>query len=116
MVPGCCVTSDGLLGFEVLGQMGYHHEVRLAPKGKAGTETEPFKWLNVVLGNLKTSLSGTYHAFNFVKYAQRYLVDVQYRFNWRFDLAAMLPRLAVAIVRAKPYPSKELKRVSEAQT
>lgn len=65
--------SDGLLGFEVLERLGYTHKVVLAPRGKAGTEIEPFKWLNVLLGNLKTALSGTHHAFKFAKYARRYL-------------------------------------------
>ena len=116
LAPGCCVTSDGLLGFEVVRQMGHKHEVRLAPKGKVGTEIEPFKWLNVVLGNLKTSLSGTYHAFKFAKYAQRYLADVQYRFNRRFDLAAMVPRLAVAVMRAKPCPNRQLVANPEPKT
>lgn len=27
IVPGSCVISDGLLGFEVLGQLGYAHKV-----------------------------------------------------------------------------------------
>jgi len=37
------VILDGLPGFEVLRQMGDQHEVQLVPKGKAGTEIEPFK-------------------------------------------------------------------------
>jgi len=108
LVPGSCIQSDGLLGFEVLGKLGYEHHVVIPPKGKAGTEIEPFKWLNVILGNLKTSLTGTYHAFKFRKYAARYLADVQYRFNRRSDLVAMLPRLAVAVMRAKPCSRKTL--------
>jgi len=85
-------------------------------KGKSGTEIEPFKWLNVILGNLKTSLTGTYHAFKFRKYAARYLADVQYRFNRRSDLVAMLPRLAVAVMRAKPCSRKTLLSVAEVGT
>jgi ISXO2 transposase-like protein len=54
-----------------------------------------------LLGNLKTSLSGTYHAFDFAKYGQRYLAEFQYRFNRRFDLRAMLPRLLRAAVLTK---------------
>ncbi|EQD35716.1 ISXo5 transposase, partial [mine drainage metagenome] len=64
LAPDCTVTSDGLLGFEVVERLGFAHRVVIAPKGKAGTEIEPFRWLNVVLGNLKTALSGTHHAFN----------------------------------------------------
>lgn len=76
-----------------------------APKGKAGTEIEPFKWLNVVLGNLKTALSGTHHAFSFAKYARRYLAEVQYRFNRRSDMASMVPRMAFVVKHTRPCPS-----------
>jgi transposase-like protein len=102
LAPGATVTSDGLLGFEVLGQLGFAHRVVIAPKGKAGCEIEPFRWVNVVLGNLKTALSGTHHAFDFRKYAHRYLAEIGYRFNRRANLASMVPRLAVALMRATP--------------
>lgn len=102
IAPGSCIISDGLLGFEVVERLGYEHKVVLAPHGKAGTEIEPFKWLNVVLGNLKTALSGTHHSFKFKKYAQHYLAEVQYRFNRRVDLAAMIPRLAFASAQNPP--------------
>ena len=55
-----------------------------------------------MLGNLKTSLAGTYHAFGFRKYAHRYLGQVQYLFNRRFDLRTILERLARAASQAKP--------------
>lgn len=116
IAPGSCVISDGLLGFEILERLGYQHKVVLAPKGKAGTEIEPFKWLNVLLGNLKTALSGTHHAFKFAKYAHRYLAEVQYRFNRRFDLPAMVRRLAVAVIRAKPCPKKKILAPSDNRT
>jgi len=35
-------------------------------------------------------------AFNFEKYAHRYLREYQYRFNRRFDLAGMLSRMITA--------------------
>ena len=38
------------------------------------------------MGNVKTALSGTHHAFNFKKYGDRYLVEISYRFNRRFYL------------------------------
>jgi hypothetical protein len=88
----------------------------LAPKGKAGTETEPFRWLNILLGHLKTSLSGTDHAFNFRKYGHRYLAEAQYRFNRRFDLAALVPRLARAAIDANPCPAWKVRAVAEIGT
>lgn len=69
-------------------------------------KTSKNKWQNVLLGNLKTALSGTHHAFKFAKYARRYLAEVQYRFNRRADMAAMVPRLAVAIAQTKPCPTR----------
>ena len=40
----------------------------------------------------------------FDKYANRYLAELQYRFNRRFDLAGMMPRLlrACTLTTAKP--------------
>ena len=46
-----------------------------------------FAWVNTLLSNLKTAITGTYHGFKFEKYAHRYLADAQYRFNHRFDLS-----------------------------
>jgi hypothetical protein len=55
-----------------------------------------------VLGNVKTSLSGAYHAFDFSKYAYRYLATIAYRFNRRFRLKTLPQRLLVAAVAIGP--------------
>jgi hypothetical protein len=57
------------------------------------TDMPCFSWVNTLPGNLKTALSGTYHAFNFRKYAYRYLAEYQHRFNRRVNLKTMLSRL-----------------------
>ncbi|MEX3583255.1 MAG: transposase [Burkholderia sp.] len=61
-----------------------------------------------MLGNLKTALKGTYHAIDHAQYAHRYLADFAYRFNLRFDLPAMAPRLLRAAVMTKPHPRRVL--------
>ena len=33
--------------------------------------------INTLLGNLKTAINGSYHAFDFAKYAHRYLAEFQ---------------------------------------
>lgn len=66
-------------------------------------------WIHTVLGNLKTSLGGAYHSFDFAKYASRYLAAFAYRFNRRFQLATLPIRLLVAaanIVRRKSFCTK----------
>ena len=67
-----------------------------------------FKWVNTALGNIKAAITGTYRAIN-SKHVPRYLAEFEYRFNRRYDLAAMIPRLAWAAVRTKPMPYRLLK-------
>jgi transposase-like protein len=116
LMPGTVVTTDGLLGFEVLQHLGYSHQVVISPKGKAGTEIDAFKWLNTIMGNLKTAITGTHHAFKFAKYAGRYLAEVQYRFNRRANLRTIIPRLLVAISVTKPCPRGRQVKAFEQET
>jgi hypothetical protein len=59
--------------------------------------------------NIKNSIHGTYHATR-AKHLPRYLAEFSHRFNRRFDLAALMPRLAVAAVRASRMPYRLAKR------
>lgn len=88
------------------------HERHVTGGGRQGAQTPQLHWVNTLLGNLKTSMAGTYHAFDHAKYAQRYLAEFCYRFNRRFDLAAMLPRLLKALATTSPLLLTVL-RVSE---
>jgi hypothetical protein len=67
-------------------------------------------WVNTVLGNLKTSLGGAYHAFDFAKYGTRYLAAFVYRFNRRFQLETLPHRLLVAAVTTGPRPNPWLRQ------
>jgi len=46
---------------------------------------------------------GTFHAIS-KKHFSRYLAEFCYRFNRRFDLKAMIPRLGYVAVRTPPMP------------
>jgi hypothetical protein len=61
-----------------------------------------FKWVNTVLGNLKTMMAGAFKALKFRKYAQSYLDAFAYRFNHRFDLRGLIASLIVDVAKAKP--------------
>ena len=54
-----------------------------------------------MLGNVKNALRGTYHAVR-PKYVQRYLAEFEYRFNRRFDLPDIIPRLVYVALRTPP--------------
>lgn len=101
LVPGTAVVSDGLNCFPGIVAANCTH-VPLVTGGGPPSEGHPiFGWINTVLGNVKNALHGTYHALR-PKYLQRYLSEFCYRFNRRFDLAALVPRLIVAAARTPP--------------
>ena len=106
------VVSDGLTCFTALQEAGVH-EPTVTGGGAASVKLPQFKAVNTVLSNLKTALGGTYHAFDFAKYAHRYLAEAQYRFNRRFDLSTILVRLVSACAVTMPRPAR-LIRLAEA--
>lgn len=114
LVASSCVLSDGLNCFTAVEQAGMIHQRRVVGAHRRSTDMPCFAWINILLGNLKTAITGTYHAFGFRKYAHRYLAEYQYRFNRRFDLKAMLPRLIRAAVTTAPRPEGWL-RLAEHQ-
>lgn len=54
------------------------------------------------MANLKTAIREIYHRFKFRKYTRRYLVEVQYRINRRFELHSIVGRLLLASARTVP--------------
>lgn len=103
LASGSTVLSDGLACFSAVTEAGCTHQPTVVA-GRKPKDMPEFQWINTVLGNLKTSLTGSYHAFDFQKYAARYLAAFAYRFNRRFDLKALHSRLLVAAVCCGPQP------------
>lgn len=106
--PSCTVMSDGLGCFPAVKEVGCQHCATVAG-GRKPKELPEFRWINTILGNVKTSLSGAYHAFDFGKYATRYLAAIAYRFNRRFELDMLPERLLVAAASCAPHPEKWLR-------
>lgn len=99
--PGSCVVSDGLACFVGVGEAGCQH-LPIVVGGRKPKDLPDFHWVNTVLGNVKTGTTGAYHAFDFAKYAERYLGAIAYRFNRRFRLDTLPQRLLVAAVAIGP--------------
>lgn len=103
LAVGTAVVSDGLGCFPAVAQAGCSH-VPIVTGGRAPSLSHPiFEWINTLIGNVKNAMHGTYHALR-PKYLQRYLSEVCYRFNRRFDLGVLLPRLLHAAARTPPLP------------
>lgn len=108
LAPGSAVFSDGLACFGAVTEADCSHQATVIA-GRKPKEVPEFRWINTVLGNLKTSLSGCYHAFDFRKYAARYLAAFCYRFNRRFDLRTLHQRLLIAAASTAPQPLREIR-------
>jgi hypothetical protein len=113
--PGCDVLSDGLACFAGVVDAGCAHSWVVVGDRKP-RDLPQFRWVNTVLGNVKTMISGAHKAFKFGKYHERYLGAFSYRFNRRFDLRALVGGLIGHVARAKPQPERLIRRVAELAT
>ena len=102
------MLSDGLACFGAVTEAGCRHQPTVVA-GRKPKDLPEFEWINTVLGNLKTSLTGAYHAFDFRKYAHRYLAAFAYRFNRRFHLRTLNKRLLVAAANCSPHPERMIR-------
>ena len=65
IAPSATVISDRLWCFGAVQLVGADHERVVTGGGKASTSCRSSARVNTFLGNLKCSLGGTYHAFEF---------------------------------------------------
>src|SRR5271166_3821820 len=102
------VLTDGLACFAAVADVGCTHAAIKTGAGPRAAKTPAFKWVNTALGNIKAALVGTYRAVR-SKHVPRYLAEFEYRFNRRYDLSSMIPRLAFVALRTAPMPYRLLK-------
>lgn len=108
LTPGSHVCSDGLSCFSAVSQAGCSHEPTVMSGPGSLRRRRALKWVDTMLGNVKNAIHGTYHAIGH-KHLPRYLAEFCWRFNRRFDLANLLPRLAVIATRTPPMPYRLVK-------
>ena len=105
---GTRVVSDGLACFHGVTAAGCIDEPVVVGSRRAAVEHPEFRWVNTILGNINNALRGTFPAIR-PKYARRYLSEFEYRFNRRFDLPDIIPRLVYVALRTPPMPERLLK-------
>ncbi len=74
---------------------------------QTGRPRSPIKWVNTSLGNVEAAITGTYRHVS-PEHAGRYLASFAWRFNRRFQLTSLIPRLVHSAVRTAPLPYHEL--------
>ena len=103
LTAGTTVHSDGLACFAAVSAAGCTHAPTVMSGPGLAQRRQTLNWVDTMLGNVKNAIHGTCHAIR-PKHLPRYLAEFSYRFNRRFDLASMLPRLATAAAQTPPMP------------
>jgi hypothetical protein len=107
LAPTARVVTDGLGCFRGLAGEAATHTALVAAELGWSEKLPQFRWVNTILGNIKSAIVGTYRAVR--SHADRTLAEFEWRFNRRFDLASMIPRLTYAAITAPPMPYRLLK-------
>jgi ISXO2-like transposase domain/Transposase zinc-ribbon domain len=108
VAAGTTVVTDGLRCFRGFAAAGCEHVAIITGSGRKAARHAAFKCVNTALGNFKSALTGTFRNVSFA-HSARSLAEFDYRYNRRYDLAAMIPRLGWAAVRTPPMPYRLLK-------
>jgi hypothetical protein len=67
------------------------------------------RWINSVVGSLKSGIASIYRGIDHNKYGRRYLAEAQYRFNRRNAAGCGVTQLAAAAIRTDPCSLPRLK-------
>lgn len=105
--PSTPVQSDGLACFRSVVEAGCEHLPTVTGGGPGSCDEPRLTWVNTMPGNVKRSIDGTYHAID-AKHLPRYLAEFSYRFNRRYQLANLVPRLVHASANTPPMPYRLL--------
>ncbi len=73
---------------------------------RPASSTSDFGTVSTLISNVKATMTGTYHAIKFAKCRHRYLAEVQFRFNRRYDMRAMLGSLLRAMDATPRQPER----------
>jgi ISXO2-like transposase domain/Transposase zinc-ribbon domain len=101
------LVTDGPKCWTAAAEAGLEHRAMAAGGGKRAAGWSPFKWVNTTLGNVKAAIAGAYRRIS-PGHAGRYLASYAWRYNRRFQLDTMLPRLVHSAVRTAPLPYAKL--------
>jgi len=101
------VRSDGLACFRALQVAGCERQAQVAGGSKGSCATPGLNWDGTLLGEVKRTIDGAHHNSE-ARNAGRYLAESAYRFNRRYELADLAPRLVYVPVRTPALPDRPL--------
>lgn len=84
------------------------HEIHVSLYMSEEEKEEHFKWINTVLSNVKTLISGTFHSIECHRFSFRYFAEIVYRFNRRYDLKKIFYDLCNTVITASPITARDI--------
>lgn len=102
------VISDGLPCFHAVARKDRHHLYAKTGGDLTKLEHPAFNWVNTMIGNVKNSLRGSWHAIA-PRHLPSHLAEYCFRSNNRYNLRRLLPSLEKAAVKTPPMSYKLLK-------
>ncbi|MCP4269302.1 MAG: IS1595 family transposase, partial [Candidatus Brocadiaceae bacterium] len=98
---GSRVVTDGLGGFVGV-EKTCRHEIHVTARMTEEQKETHFKWVDTIISNVKTLMSGSFHSIEYKRYAVRYLAEITYRFNRRYDLKKIFYDLCNTVINTPP--------------
>ncbi len=98
---GSLIVTDALRGFAGV-EATCNHEIHISLYMSEKEKETHFKWLNTVISNVKTAIGGTFHSIECHRFAFRYLAEITYRFNRRYNLKKIFFDLCDTVIGAPP--------------
>jgi transposase-like protein len=99
------VHTDAWGAYRELGRRGLDHRPRKAGHGRPALDALP--WAHTLFGNLKTWLRGTFHGVS-PKHLQLYLDEFVFRFDRRWEEAAIFSHVLNCAIGSGPFAYHEL--------
>lgn len=107
ITPGSHVVTDALNCFTGVERTCFH-EIHTSILMSEEEKEEHFKWMNTILSNVKTLISGTFHSIECHQYTFRYFGEITYRFNRRYNLKKIFYDLCYTAVNTAPVTAKQI--------
>ncbi len=109
IVPKSHIITDGLNCFTGV-EKTCSHEIYVSAHLTEDEKETHFKWVDTILSNVKTLISGTFHSIQYQHFAFRYLAEITYRFNRRYDLKKIFYDLCNTVISTKPITARDISR------
>ena len=106
------LTTDGYRPFSRVCEVADQHHSINTEGIYNDSDTTLFHWVNIMIGNVKRAILGTYHSVS-SKHLPRYLAEFSFRFNNRFLMGSMIDIILTQATQTNPLPHHKLKLAEE---